>query len=224
VTGRARRSGRRSAAALVFAPVLALAAGCGGRGPLVAFLGDSLTSGWRLPESEAWPARLGEDLRRRGHAVRVLNAGVSGETAAEGLARLDGVLGRRPDVLVVALGINDGLRGLPVADTEAALRAILDRARAAGVPVLLVGMRIAPDDERARRFNDLYPRLAAELRLPWVPDLRAPVVGRPELLFPDGLHPNAAGHERLAEAVRPVLEQLLAERDAARRRRAAGSF
>ncbi len=190
-------------------------AGCTGEGPLVAFLGDSLTSGWKLPASEAYPALVGRRLGEKRHPVRVLNAGVSGETAAEGARRLPALLRERPDVLVVALGINDGLRGLPTDDTESALRQIVESACTAGARVLLVGMRIPPSGPRgedyARRFGAIYPRLAAEYRVPLVPFLLEGVAGRPELNFPDGLHPNAAGHERLAETVRPHLELLLAE-------------
>jgi acyl-CoA thioesterase-1 len=190
-------------------------AGCtGSEGPLVAFLGDSLTSGWRLSTSEAYPAILGRLLREKGRPVRVLNAGVSGETATEGARRLSDVLGRKPDVLVVALGINDGLRGLPLEATESALRRILEEARAAGALVLLVGMRVPPGlhgEDYARRFGDIYPRIAAEHKVPLVPFLLEGVAGRRELNYPDGLHPNAAGHARLAETVRPHLELLLAE-------------
>src|SRR5512140_1418957 len=93
-----------------------------GEGPLVAFLGDSLTSGWRLREQEAYPALVGEALAARGRPVRVLNAGRSGDTVAQGLARLPQVLGRHPDVVIVALGINDALRGQPPEVAEAALR------------------------------------------------------------------------------------------------------
>jgi len=201
-------------AALVLSWLLA-GAGCGGgSGPLVAFLGDSLTSGWKLSAEEAYPAVLRKTLAGEGRPVRVLNAGVSGETAAEGARRLAGVLARKPDVLVIALGINDGLRGLPVEGTESALRGIVKDAQAAGALVLLVGMRIPSrpgDEEYARRFGDVYPRLAAEYKVPLVPFLLEAVAGRPELNFPDGLHPNAAGHRRLAETVRPHLELLLAQ-------------
>lgn len=189
-------------------------AGCGGRGPLVAFLGDSLTSGWKLSASEAYPARLQRALRQKDIPIRILNAGASGNTAAEALDRLPGVLARKPDVLVVALGINDGLRGLPLDDLESALRRIVERAQAGGVRVLLAGMRIPPGaygDDYARRFGGIYPRLAAEYRVPLVPFLLEGVAGRPELNHRDGLHPNAAGQTRLAENVRPHLELLLAE-------------
>src|SRR6266545_4677799 len=104
---------------------LALAHGCAKRGPLVAFLGDSLTSGWKLPESQAYPAQLQRALRQQGRPIRVINAGVSGDTVAQGLKRLPALLRRRPDVLVVALGINDGLRGLPPETAERGLRQIL---------------------------------------------------------------------------------------------------
>jgi acyl-CoA thioesterase-1 len=204
----------RARAALVLSWLLADAA-CGGqRGPLVAFLGDSLTSGWRLSAEEAYPAVLRRTFAGKGRPVRVLNAGVSGETAAQGARRLPGVLARRPDVLVVALGINDGLRGLPTEATEAALRGIVKDAQAAGALVLLVGMRIPSGpggEEYARRFGEIYPRLAAEHNVPLVPFLLEQTAGHTELNYPDGLHPNAAGHQRLAETVRPHLELLLAQ-------------
>ena len=179
----------------------------------MAFLGDSLTSGWRLSEEEVWPALVSQTLAAEGRPIRVLNAGVSGETAAEGLARLPGVLAREPDVLVVALGINDGLRGLPLDEAEAALRRILEESRAAGVPVLLVGTRVPPERhgaEYARRYEEIFARLAAEMKVELVPDLLAGVSGHPELLFPDALHPTAEGHALLAETVRPALVLTLA--------------
>jgi acyl-CoA thioesterase-1 len=183
-------------------------------GPLVAFLGDSLTSGWRLPEAEAYPALVGRTLRERGRPVRVLNAGVSGDTVAQGLARLDGVLARKPAVLVVALGINDALRGQSLDDAERDLTTIVERGQAGGARVVLVGMRIpeAPHGGvYAARFADLYPRLAAARRLHFVPFLLEGVAGLRELNFPDGLHPNAAGHARLAQNVLRQVELALAE-------------
>ena len=215
-----------------FLPAAVIAAGwpacLAGQGPLVAFLGDSLTSGWRLREEEAYPALLGRALAARGRPVRVVNAGVSGDTAAKALARLPAVLKLRPDLLVVALGVNDGLSREPLVATEAAIERIVLDARAAGARVLLVGVRLATgeaaprvgdtagDEERARALSGIFPRVAAAHELPLVPDLLAGVAGQPELLFPDRLHPNAAGHQRLSENVRPQLELLLAEVSAAR--------
>jgi acyl-CoA thioesterase-1 len=189
----------------------------------VAFLGDSLTSGWRLREEEAYPALVGRALAARGRPVRVVNAGVSGDTASKALARLPAVLKLRPDVLVVALGANDGLSRELLVATEAALERIVLDARAAGARVLLVGVRLATgetaprvgdtagDEERSRALSGIFPRVAAAHRVALVPDLLAGVAGQPDLLFPDRLHPTAAGHQRLAANVRPHLELLLAE-------------
>ncbi len=214
-------------------PAAVIAAGwpacTAGEGPLVAFLGDSLTSGWRLAEDEAYPALVGRALAARGHRVRVVNAGVSGDTAAQGLGRLPEVLKHRPDVLVVALGANDGLGPGSLDDTEAALRGILLDAQAAGARVLLVGIRLglgpkaprigarAGDAARAERLFGIQAGLAAAHRVPFVPDLLAGVAGEADLLFPDRLHPNAAGQRRLAQNVLPTLELVLAEVEAGKR-------
>ncbi|HXK08661.1 MAG TPA: GDSL-type esterase/lipase family protein [Vicinamibacteria bacterium] len=200
-----------------------------GEGPLVAFLGDSLTSGWRLREEEAYPAVVARSLAARGRPVRVINAGVSGDTAARALARLPAVMAHRPDVLVVALGTNDALGTEPLGEAEAALRAIVSAAKAENARVLLVGTRLgtgpasprvgvtAGDAERAAGLHGACARVAADEGVAFVPDLLAGVAGREELLFPDRLHPNAAGQERLAGNVLPHLELLLAEVEAARR-------
>jgi acyl-CoA thioesterase-1 len=212
-----RRLRRSLAAALL--TVAGVPACDRGEGPLVAFLGDSLTDGWRLPEQEAYPALLGQALAGRGRPIRVLNAGRSGDTVAQGLVRLPRVLEHEPDALVVALGINDALRGEPVAPAETALRRIVADARAAGVQVVLVGFQVPPgrEDRLLRAYEAMYERLAAEQHLAFVPDLLAGVAGHRELLFPDGLHPNAAGHQRLAVNVRPQVEMVLAQIEAARR-------
>jgi acyl-CoA thioesterase-1 len=186
--------------------------------PRVVFLGDSLTAGLGLEEDQAFPALVGERLAAEGRPVAVVNAGVSGDTTAGGLARLDWVLRQRPAVVVVELGPNDGLRGLPLAMTEANLREIVEKCRAAGARVLLVGMRIPPNygPDYAGAFRDLYPRLARDLGVPLVPFLLEGVGGEPDLNLPDGIHPNPAGHRRLAENVLPHLRALLAEQSGGR--------
>ncbi len=178
---------------------------------LVIFLGDSLTAGYQLDESQAFPARVGAALSAAGHVVRIVNAGVSGDTTTGGLARLDWLLRQQPDVLVVGLGGNDGLHGTPVATSEANLRAIVMGARAAGARVLLAGMLIPPNygPGYTREFAAVYPRLAAELDLPLIPFLLAGVAARPELNLEDGIHPNAEGQRSLARTVLAHLEPLL---------------
>src|SRR5262245_33886299 len=141
--------------------------------PTVVFLGDSLTAGLGLEEGEAYPARVGEELAARGLPARVVNAGVSGDTTAGGLARLDWLLTQKPAIVVVALGANDGLRALPLPSIEATLREIVTRAKASGARVLLAGMRMPPNygPEYTRDFEAIYPRLARELAVPLLPFL-----------------------------------------------------
>lgn len=209
-----RRSPGAGAIACAIACAMTAAAACGRpQPPLVVFLGDSLTSGYRLPEPDAYPALAAEQLRARGRRLRVVNAGQSGDTAAQGLARLPPLLALRPAVVVVALGANDILRGLPLDAAEAALDRIILECQRRGVRVLLVGVRVPPGqgDPQVGAAVDLYSRLAAERRVPLVPDLLVGVAERAELLLPDRLHPNAAGQQRLARNVAPALELLLAE-------------
>ena len=181
--------------------------------PTVVFLGDSLTAGYQLAEEQAWPALVAERLAADGLAMRAVNAGVSGDTSAGGLARLDWVLRSEPDVVVVELGANDALRGQDLASTEENLRAIVERLRGEGVALLLVGLEIPPNygPDYARRFSELFPRLAAEYDLPLVPFLLETVAGDPSLNLGDGIHPNAAGHRIIAETVAPHLRPLVAE-------------
>jgi acyl-CoA thioesterase-1 len=137
-----------------------------------------------------------------------VNAGVSGDTSAGGLRRLAWLLKQKPDVVVVELGANDGLRGQPLAGVEANLRDIVARSRAAGARVLLVGLRVPPSlgGDYARDFAAIYPRLARELDVPLVPFLLEGVAGDPDLNLPDGIHPNAEGQRRVAELMLPHLE------------------
>lgn len=181
--------------------------------PLVVFLGDSLTAGYGLDEDHAYPAVVAERLAAEGTPVRVVNAGVSGDTTAGGLSRLDWLLRQRPDVLVVSLGGNDALRALEVGMTEENLRAIVRRSRAAGARVLLTGMLAPPNygPEYTEKFKEIFPRLAADLDVPLVPFLLEGVGGDPELNQSDGIHPTAEGQRRVAELVLPYLKEVLGE-------------
>ena len=180
-------------------------------GPLVVFLGDSLTAGYGLDADQAFPALVGAALATEGSPVRIVNAGVSGDTSAGGLARLDWLLQQRPDLLVVGLGANDGLRGQPPEATEANLVEIVRRAKGSGSKVLLLGMKVPPSygPLYARQFERLYDRVADATDVPLMPFLLDGVAARPELNLPDGIHPNADGHRIVAGNVARYVRDLV---------------
>ena len=179
----------------------------------VVVIGDSISAGLHLDESQAFPALVSERLAADGLPIEMINAGVSGDTSAGGLRRLDWLLKQRPHVLVIELGGNDGLRGQPIADISANLSSIIERARAADVIPLLVGMALPPSmgPNYSADFRGLYEALAERLDVAFVPGFMDPVGGRPALNLADGLHPNAAGHELLADELYPELRRLIAE-------------
>ncbi len=180
------------------------------QGTLV-FLGDSLTAGLGLAQEEAFPALIEARLKAAGRPWKVVNAGISGDTTAGGAARLDWVYRQKVDVLFVCLGANDGLRGLPVAETERNLRLILDRARKEGTRVLLAGIQLPENYGSAYRtaFARIYPRLAQEYHIPLLPFLLDGVAMDPSLNQADGIHPNAEGARRVADHVWTALDPLL---------------
>ena len=194
----------------LLAVALSGAATAGGAGVIVAF-GDSLTAGFGVAPDEAYPARLEERLRREGYAYRVVNAGVSGDTTAGALRRVDWVLRARPDIVIVALGANDGLRGQSVPAMRDNLEAIVTRLRAAGARVLLAGMRMPPNygDDYAREFAAAFPAVARRTGVPLVPFLLDGVATVSRLNQPDAIHPNAEGHRIIAERLWPFLVPLL---------------
>ena len=174
-------------------------------------LGDSLTAGLGVAADEAYPARLETRLRREGFDYRVVNAGVSGDTAAAGLRRLDWVLRAAPEVVIVALGANDGLRGQDPRATRESLERIVARLRRAGARVLLAGMRVPPNygPEFARAFARVFPEVARRQTVPLMPFLLEGVAADPRLNQADGIHPNAAGHQAIADRLWPYLRPLL---------------
>jgi len=182
--------------------------------PRVVFLGDSLSAGYGLAEEDAFPAVVARRLAERGHPIHLVNAGVSGDTTAGGLARVDWVLKQKPAVLVVELGANDGLRGQPLVGIEGNLREIIRRGKGAGARVLLLGMKIPPNygREYADGFDAIFPRLARELDVPLMPFLLEGVAAESQLNQADGMHPTAEGARRVAEGVLPFLEPLLPRR------------
>jgi acyl-CoA thioesterase I len=176
-------------------------------------LGDSLTAGYGLPPGKAFPDRLEAALRAKGWDVKVINAGVSGDTAADALARYDWSVPQDADALIVELGGNDMLRGMKPVGTKTTLAAILDKARAAHLPVLLAGMRAAPNlgGEYAGEFSAIYSVLAASYNVPLYPFFLEGVAGDPTLDQPDGLHPNAEGVEIVVQRILPSVEMLLSQ-------------
>ena len=180
-------------------------------GPLVVFLGDSITAGMGVAGEEAFPAVVAELLREEDLPIRALNAGVSGDTAAGGLSRLDPILEQRPDVLVVELGANDALRGRPVLEIEEALRAIVGRAREADAEVLLLGMQVPPalGSGYAESFSGMYRRIAGDMDVSLVESFLEGVGGRRSMNQVDGIHPNAEGHRRLASNVSEPLQEIV---------------
>jgi acyl-CoA thioesterase I len=179
--------------------------------PKVVFLGDSLSAGLHLPAEQAFPAVLARRLAAAKRPFQLINAGVSGDTTAGGLRRIDWLLKQAPAIVVVELGANDGLRGVPVASVAENLRAIVDKAQARGARVLLLGMRIPPSygAAYAEAFAAIYPQVAEQTGASLVPFFMEGVAGVPERNLPDGLHPTREGHERLAENLTVPLTQLL---------------
>lgn len=179
-------------------------------GKLVLAFGDSLYAGYGVAQGESFPAQLEQALNEAGVAATVHNGGVSGDTTAAGRQRLaftlDG-LPRKPDLVLLGLGGNDMLRGLPVAETEANLRAMLDELKRRGIPVILTGMLAAPNmgREYADKFNALYPRLAKEYGAGLYPFFLDGVVTDPRLMQPDRIHPTAQGVERVVANVEPLV-------------------
>lgn len=179
--------------------------------PVILALGDSLTAGLGLPQSQAWPTLVQARLDAAGRKYRVVNAGVSGDTTAAGLARLDWQLSQKPVVVILELGANDGLRGLPVAEASANLDQIITRCKAAGARVLLAGMQVPPNmgPEYSAAFRDIFPALAREHDVPLIPFILEGIAGDTRLNQGDGIHPTAEGHVILADTVWKHLEPLL---------------
>ena len=181
------------------------------RKPRVVFLGDSLTAGLGVERDEAYPAIVTNILAKEGVDIDPVNAGVSGDTTAGGLRRLDWLLKQKPDVIVVGLGGNDGLRGIDLRDSENNIRQIIEKSRAAGTQVLLLGMLIPPNygPDYTKQFGEIYPKLAKEMNVPLVPFLLKDVGGEAKYNQRDGIHPTPQGHELVAKNVAPHLREVV---------------
>jgi len=183
----------------------------------VLVLGDSLSAGYGLNATQAYPALLQRRVDEVGLNFEVVNAGVSGDTSAGGLRRIDWLLRRQIDVLILELGANDGLRGIPLESTKANLQKIIDKTlqHSPGARIVIAGMMVPPNlgPIYTDQFRNLFSELAEENEAELIPFLLARVAGRRELNLADGIHPNPEGHRLVAETVWEVLEPVLRSLD-----------
>ena len=173
--------------------------------------GDSIAAGFGLPQQEAFPARLEAKLRADGLSVHVINAGVSGDTTADGLARLDWSLAEKPDLVILELGANDALRGLDPAAVRANLDKLIGKIEASGAKLLLAGMQAPANwgEQYQQAFNGIYPELAEAHGIPLYPFVLDGVALDPKLNQPDGLHPNERGVAIIVEHIAPYVARLM---------------
>ena len=174
----------------------------------ILFLGDSLTEGYQLSKEEAYPALIEKELKKTQKDIKVINGGVSGATSASGMKRMDWYLKAKPDILVLALGANDGLRGMKVEQTEKNLSDVIEKAQAKGIKVILAGMKMPTNmgEPYRTRFENIFPKVAKKYSIKLIPFILEGVGGRSEYNLPDGIHPNPKGHEIMAKTVLKVLE------------------
>jgi acyl-CoA thioesterase I len=179
--------------------------------PVIVDFGDSLTAGYGLPSGQAFPAQLEAWLHQHGIHSRVVNAGVSGDTTAGGLARVDWTLADKPDLVILALGANDALRGIEPSTVRENLDKMIGKIEASGAKVLLLGMLAPPNwgEEYRHDFDGIFPELARIHHLPLYPFFLEGVAMKPELNQPDGLHPNERGVAVLVDRIAPVVAHLL---------------
>ena len=180
---------------------------------VILFYGDSLTAGYGLSTEEAFPALIEKKLNQQKKVARVINAGLSGETSAGGLTRLDWVIRQHVDVFVLELGANDGLRGLPLEQTEKNLQQIIDKVKGKfpGVKIVIAGMMVPPNmgPEYTTKFRKIFPELAKKNNATLIPFLLQDVAGNEKLNLADGIHPNPEGHKIVADNVVKILEPLI---------------
>jgi acyl-CoA thioesterase-1 len=180
---------------------------------VILFFGDSLTAGYGLSTEEAFPALVEQKLVKNGKAVKIVNAGLSGETSAGGLSRIDWVLRQPIDIFVLELGANDGLRGLPLDQTQKNLQSIIDKVKVKypNVKIVVAGMMVPPNmgQDYASRFQKIFPSIAKNNKATLIPFLLQDVAGIEKLNQADGIHPNVQGHKIVAENVYKVVQPLI---------------
>lgn len=179
--------------------------------PVIDCFGDSITAGYRLEPGHAWPDALQSDLDQRGYHYKIVNSGVSGNTSKDGVDRLKDVLRLHPAIVIVEFGGNDGLRGLPIADTRRNLDTIVATLLHSGSKVILAGITLPPNygSDYIKPFDETYHLIAAKYHLPLLPMLYANIYTVPGAIQEDGIHPTAKGSQLLAENFLPLLQPLL---------------
>ncbi len=179
--------------------------------PVIAAFGDSLTAGYGVETGYSYPDFLQKDLDQAGYRYHVVNEGISGDTTAGGLARVDTVTQFAPKIVILELGGNDGLRGLPLASTRANLDQIVQSLRKSGAKIVLAGITLPPNygPDYIQQFEAIYKGLAAKYKLPFIPFLFEGVAGVPGMMQPDGIHATAKGNEVVAKLVMRTLKALL---------------
>lgn len=179
----------------------------------ILFLGDSITAGYGLDETQAFPALFEAKMQEKGYNYRVINAGLSGDTSSGGLRRIDWLLRSHIDILVLELGANDGLRGIDLSVTKQNLQKIIDQTKNKNpnVKIVVAGMQVPPNlgDSYTKQFREIFPSLAKSNNATLIPFLLEGVAGDPSLNLPDGIHPNVAGHSILAQNVWEVMSGIL---------------
>lgn len=179
----------------------------------ILFYGDSLTAGYGLSKEQAFPQLIEDRLNADGRNVNVINAGLSGETSAGGLNRIDWILKQPIDIFVLELGANDGLRGLPLTETKKNLQAIIDKVKEKNpnVKIIIAGMQVPPNlgPEYTREFRSIFPELAKKNDALLIPFLLDGVAGDDTLNLPDGIHPNVEGHKIVADNVITALKRVM---------------
>jgi acyl-CoA thioesterase-1 len=179
--------------------------------PVILAFGDSLTAGFGVDAHDSYPARLQRLLAEKGYSYKVVNAGVSGDTTAGGAARINWVLQHEPEIVIVELGANDGLRGLSIPEMRNNLAKIIEVCQKKGAKVLLAGMEITPNlgAEYSKEFRESFTQLAKQYKVPLIPFFLENVAARPDLTRPDGVHPLADGYAIVTQTVFQYLEPML---------------
>ncbi len=183
-----------------------------GKEPIhILFLGDSLSEGQGLDESQSFPRLVEKKLNSKGLNLKVTNGGVSGSTTSSGLERLKWHLKKKTDILVLELGANDGLRGIKIAESKKNLKTIIDYAQSKGLKVFLLGVLMPPNygNKYVKEFEAMYKDIAKDENIPFMPFVLEKVAGRPEYNLADGIHPNAKGQEIVANDVAEFVEKNL---------------